>query len=104
MELLTKALRRKLPALYATEAIAAQDKIAVVKFFTPSSNWTWYAVEFDGVDRFFGYVVGFEKEWGYFSLHELSTAKGPLGLGVERDRWFEPTPMRELKDYDKGED
>jgi hypothetical protein len=35
-----------------------------VKYFTPDSNWTWYASEFDGEDTFFGPVAGFEVELG----------------------------------------
>lgn len=72
------------------------DAIAQVKFFTPDSHWTWYASEFDGVDTFFGLVNGFETELGYFSLAELKRIRGYLGLPVERDRSFKPTPLREL--------
>ena len=28
--------------------------------------------------------------------HELLGVRGKLGLPVERDRWFTPTPLREL--------
>lgn len=91
MKLLTKELRAKLPPLYSTEK--DEDPTAVAKFFTPDSNWTWYATEFDGEDRFFGLVDGFDKELGYFSLTELASARGPLGLPIERDRWFSPTPL-----------
>ena len=64
----------------------AEDPQIVVKFFTPWSNWTWYATEFDPEDlRFFGLVDGFEREWGYFSLEELLEIRGPAGLRIERD-------------------
>ena len=95
MKLLTKELRAKLPPLYSTEK--DKDPTAVVKFFTPDSNWTWYATEFDGEDRFFGLVDGFDKELGYFSLSELASARGPLGLPIERDRWFSPKPLSECR-------
>ncbi len=94
MRLLTQELRRKLPQLYTTEH--EKDPVAVVKFFTPWTDWTWYAVEFDGEDLFFGLVHGFEKEMGYFSLAELEALRGPAGLTVERDRYFEPTRVSEL--------
>lgn len=61
------------------------DALAHVKYFTPDSSWTWYATEFDGEDTFFGLVKGFEKEFGYFSLSELESAKGPMRLSIERD-------------------
>ncbi len=95
MKPLTKEKRRKLPPLYSTEH--EKDPVAVVKFFTPWTNWTWYAVEFDGEDTFFGLVEGLETELGYFSLSELESVRGPGGLTIERDRWFEPTPVRELR-------
>ncbi len=94
MKLLTKENKESLPALYANEEVA--DPVAVVKFFTPDANWTWYATEFDGEDTFFGLVDGFEKELGYFSLKELKTIKGAFGLPVERDMHFKPTPLSEL--------
>jgi len=97
-KLLTKELREQLPELYATESTPMAEKLAVAKFFTPDSNWTWYAVEFDHKDNdtFFGYVQGFENEFGYFSLSELQEARGPLGLPIERDLSFKPTPLVEI--------
>jgi hypothetical protein len=77
------------------------DALAVVKFFTPDSGWTWYASEFDGEDTFFGLVSGFEVELGYFSLSELKRVRGKLGLPVERDLYFRPQTFKELIDYHK---
>ena len=92
---MTADLRTQLPQLYSQEEV--DDPKAIAKYFTPDANWTWYATEFDGKDTFFGLVDGLEKELGYFSLAELESVKGPFGLGVERDLWFEPTPLSELK-------
>lgn len=97
MELLTAELRAKLPRLYAQDNVP--DPIVYVKFFTPDSSWTWFVTEgeSDGDDfRFFGYVVGFEREWGYFVLSELATTRGPRGLPIERDLYFEPKAFSEL--------
>jgi hypothetical protein len=58
---------------------------------------------FDGEDFFFGLVIGLEIEFGYFSLSELQSVKGPLGLPIERDLHFEPKSLRELRDYHKEE-
>jgi hypothetical protein len=96
MKLVTKEIRKRLPPLYATEATPLEEKIAQVKFFTPDSSWTWYAVEFDGKDIFWGLVQGFEEEFGPFSLSELESVRGKLGLPVERDKCFEPTPLKAL--------
>jgi hypothetical protein len=61
------------------------------------------ASEFDQDDIFFGLVSGFELEFGYFSLSELQSVKGPLGLPIERDLHFEPKSLRELRDQHKQE-
>ena len=45
--LLDQASREKLPELNSNEE-KGLDALAQVKFFTPDSNWTWYASEFDG--------------------------------------------------------
>jgi hypothetical protein len=92
MKLLTKANLAALPALYAQDGKPAEDVPVPVKFFTPDSNWTWYATEFDPAEgRFFGLVCGHENELGYFMLAELENARGPLGLKIERDRHWSGT-------------
>ena len=96
-ELLPQAIREKLPPLYANEELGL-DALAQVKYFTPDSNWTWYASEFDGEDIFFGLVSGFEVELGYFALSELEEARGPMGLPIERDWHFEPKTLKELRE------
>lgn len=95
MQLLTREIRSQLPPLYAQDG--NPNAIAYVKFFTPDSNWTWYASEFDGEDTFFGLIQGFEEELGYFSLSELQSAKGLMGLPIERDLHFQPTPIAQLR-------
>ena len=58
------------------------------EFFCPWSDWTWFVTEGGPRDDdfiFFGYVIGFEEEWGYFSLSELESIRGPGGLTIERD-------------------
>jgi hypothetical protein len=95
MKLLTNELRRQLPELYTTEH--EEDPQVICKFFTPDSNWTWYATEFDGDDTFFGFVEGLDNELGYFSLSELESVRGPLGLRIERDLYFEPCRLSQVQ-------
>lgn len=96
MKLLTQSVRNSLPPLYSTQNDA--DPVARVKFFTPWTCWTWYAFEFDGDDTFFGLVEGLETELGYFSLSELESIRGPAGLRIERDRYFQPKPLSQLQE------
>jgi hypothetical protein len=108
MMLLTKENRKALPPLHGTDPeggkdidggkwVVPPDQVkAVVKFFTPDSSWTWYAIEFDGNDEFFGLVDGHYKELGYFRLSELEAIRGPFGMKVERDMHFTPTTAKSL--------
>ena len=121
--LLDQASREHLPKLYSNEEIGL-NALAQVKFFTPSSNWTWYASEAsaamkDGTYKalsevepndpeiedvvFFGLVDGFELELGYFSLSELESVGGGLTLPIERDRHFTPTSLKALQDKHRKE-
>jgi hypothetical protein len=95
MKLLTKKIIKQLPPLYSQDSKGGKT-IAYVKFFTPDANWTWYGWEYDGKDTFFGLVDGYEKELGYFSLNELKSIRGSLGLPIERDLWFKPKTLEEI--------
>lgn len=97
MELLLADVRATLPKLYTQEG--NRDPVVQVKYFTPDSSWTWYATEGQEEEDdflFFGYVIGFEREWGYFTLNEMKAARGPLGLPIERDLHFTPAPLSEV--------
>ena len=98
MDLLPNAIRRLLPPLRSLESKGA-DAVAHLKLFTPDSGWTWWITEGapEGDDfMFFGLVEGLEKELGYFSLSELQSVRGPLGLGVERDLYWQPKTLRQI--------
>jgi hypothetical protein len=100
--LLDEESRSKLPELYSGEELGLDAK-AQVKFFTPDSNWSWFASEFDGDDIFYGLVIGHEIELGYWSLRELQEVRGPWGLPIERDLHFEPRTLQELIERYKKE-
>lgn len=91
--LLTEELRKALPKLREQEGSA--DPVVFAKFFFPASGWTWLVTEGqpEGDDfTFFGYVIGFEAEWGYFALSELDGVN-VKGLTIERDCYFEPSKL-----------
>ncbi len=97
MELIPEELLNKIPDLYETER--SINPICHIKIFTPDSIFTWYIIEISKEDKHtcYGYVIGFESELGYFSLKELKTIKGSLGLRVERDISFSPTELGIIK-------
>ena len=65
-----------------------------LKIFDPTGRMTFYAVEFDGEDTLFGWMVSPLDadcdEFGYASLSELQGVKGRMGLGMERDLHWNP--------------
>ena len=42
-------------------------------------------------------MQGLESELGYFTLEELESLHGPLGLAIERDMSFRPTSFSKIK-------
>lgn len=97
MTLIPQEIQHSIPDLYETED--TPDPICHVKLFLPGTEWTWYIIEFSKKDSMtcFGFVQGLEDEFGYFSLDELSSIRGSLGLKVERDLLFQPTPLSKIK-------
>ena len=52
MELMNKEISEKLPPLYSQEDVG--DPICHLKYFDPCGSFTWYVIEYDGQDMFFG--------------------------------------------------
>ena len=90
MELVTPEIREK---LLANGAARSANHMPVVKLFNPCGAGTWLVTELDPGDPSvaFGLAdLGFGcPEAGSFSLKELEAFKGPFGLGIERDLYFE---------------
>ena len=100
MELIPQEIKNKIPKLYETEK--QNDPIVYVKLFL--DGWTWYITELSiDNDICFGYVISpFESELGYFSLNEIKSIKGSLGLSVERDLSFKPTALAIIRKEKKS--
>ena len=95
MKLLTKQLLKSFEKIGRQENTT--DPMVVAKFFDPTGSWTWFATEYDpSTKMFFGLVHGIEKEWGPFGLEELENLTLPLGLGIERDIYFDACRASEL--------
>lgn len=68
------------------------DPFPVVKLFTPDARATWLLTELDPEDPDIAFGLsdlglGF-PELGSVRLSEIASARGKLGLSVERDRYF----------------
>lgn len=87
-----------IPKLYAQDS-KGDDAVVYVKWFGGPA--TWYITEYDPEERIaFGLCdlgMGF-PELGYVSLDEvLEVRVPPFQLPIERDLWFTPTPLREVR-------
>lgn len=89
----------KLPKLYSTENIKAENKVIRMHFFIGGSDW--YVAEYDPATRqFFGYAVLNNDwqmaEWGYISLDELMSIRKE-GIEVDRDLHWKPIKFKNIK-------
>ena len=76
------------------------DYKPVVKLFSPWGANTWLLTEIDeDQNTMFGLCdLGMGcPELGYVSLSEISSVKGPMGLHIERDIYFDP--KKTLREY-----
>lgn len=96
--LITKTLKKEFARIGNQEEIL--DPLVLAKFFSPSGSATWYAISYDEESNTcFGYVTGLgHDELGYFSIDELESLRvPPFGLPIERDLWFTPCRLSDVK-------
>lgn len=86
MKLLTKQLTEKL------SKAGSDGMVPICKLFTPWGAATWLITGIEG-----GILYGFADlgmgcvEWGGIaSVEELEAIKGPLGMTIERDLYWQP--------------
>ena len=87
----------KLPTI--DEALAQRGSLtAKVKLFDPTGSWTWYIAAYDPETRIaYGLVDGFELEEGDISMTELVAYRGGFGLPIERDLYWEPKTLEQIR-------
>tara|TARA_R100000808_G_scaffold1155_1_gene5443 strand:- start:10208 stop:15418 length:5211 start_codon:yes stop_codon:yes gene_type:complete len=94
-KLLTDSQLKAIPKLYETDGVPLDEKIIHAKYFSPTTDMTWFAAEYDPEQKlFFGYAGSplrpMDAEWGYFSVADLQ------GIKAERDaQWKENTTFKE---------
>ena len=99
-DLFPEELKIALPKISVQKGSKNPTVFAVFQF--PLSGWIWFVTEADSYEDdicFFGYVVGLEREWGYFCLSELESVN-TNGIKVCRDENHVPRPLSEcLQQY-----
>lgn len=99
-ELFPRELCVGLPKISDQERNKDPSVYAVFQF--PVSGWTWFVTAADAFEEdicFFGYVLGLEREWGYFCLSELESVD-INGIKICRDEDHVPRPLSEcLQQY-----
>ena len=76
-----------------------KDIKVITKLFNPTGAGTWYLYEKLDDDTYmcFANLGDIEMaELGTVSIKELAEFEGTFGLGIERDRFFEPTSLEEI--------
>ncbi len=97
MRLLTKTLLKRFARLGDQDI---PDPIVVMHLFNPCGSGDWYVTAYIPEDNvIFGWaeVVPGCGEWGYTSIDELQSYKGPLGLGIERDLYWKERRASDVK-------
>ncbi len=88
----------RLPLLYETKNIPQEDMIIHLHFTVNQSHWL--AIEWDGHDTFFGYVLlnGWTQnaEFGYFNLSDLLEIKVGGWLEIVNDPFWIPRAAKDV--------
>lgn len=86
----TEEMTKDIPPICGQEGKGLRGTIAYLKV-EALNGWRWLITEYDQNDLFFGYVLGFENEWGYISLTELEGIMEKGHGWIDTD--FEPVPL-----------
>lgn len=99
MKLVTKEVENKMPKI--NETSNQKDPICLVHYFNPQGAGNWFGIEYDketgimyGCASIFG---DHNDELGDFSIKELEDYRGMFGMSIERDLYWDPKPLSEVK-------
>ena len=88
----------RLPGLYETEHILQDEKIVHLHFTIDQCHW--WAIEWDGQDTFFGFVLlyGWSQyaEFGFFQLSKLREVKVVGIYEVINDPFWTPQAVKDI--------
>ena len=96
MKILTKAIEAAFAKQGDTSRMETKDIKIVFKMFNPTGAGTWYLYEKLDDDIYMAFVnLGDVEmaECGAVSMQELTSFRGLMNLGLERDMHFTPLSM-----------
>lgn len=96
MKILTQEILAAFKKQGKTGNKSAKDIRIVLKLFNPVGAGTWYIYEKEDEDIYWAFVNLGDidcAECGTVSMQELMSLRLPLGLHIERDKFFEPLSM-----------
>lgn len=97
MKMLPEPIRTALPPIGASRETPLERVMVQARFKDASTEFSWYVIEFDGSDRFFGIVAGRHAVLGEFTLSELESIREPDDTpGVIFDESFQPSSVLSL--------
>lgn len=105
MQLMTRAIERKLEATKPNSTDSTEATPVIVKYFDPCGRYTFYVTEGERWENgdwwLYGWCVsplGSDcDEFSSVMLSELQSVRGPLGLGIERDLYTCPDTLRAIE-------
>ena len=98
-KLLTKKQEQQLINAYKNNLKINYKPKVFAKLFNPTGAGTWYLVEYNPESNyFFGLVHIHEWDLGYIYLDEIEKFRGQFGLGIERDKYFSPKPLKQIQE------
>lgn len=94
-----KSILSKIPALYGTDGIPAEEKTIHLHYFGGAADWWIAEIDPETMEAFgyadLGHGMG---EWGYVSLPEVEAVNVQRGLVViERDLYWDLKPFGEVR-------
>jgi len=93
MKIITKAIEKAFEKQGYTGNKSMSEIKIVMKLFNPVGGQTWYIYEKEDEDIYWAFVnLGDPQmaECGRISMSEIMSLRLPMGLKVERDRYFDP--------------
>ena len=89
VDLLTQKDIEQLTKNHESRIKRDESSNVVVKLFNPAGIGTWYLSElYPDKNIAYGLCCLTEAEFGNVSVEELKSLKLPMGLTIEKDKWF----------------